>query len=148
MRKDLVIIVLVGVCLAFSEAAAKNKKKKPASGGKPLPGGFQNADANNPDVKAAADFVLSEIKKDAACTGVTLVEVTKAKHKVVAGSVYDLKLKFKTAANKVKKCKVMVMRDLPDTASGKTVGEHKLMSSGKAKSKPSKKDCACVNFTN
>ncbi|KAL3877915.1 hypothetical protein ACJMK2_035557 [Sinanodonta woodiana] len=145
MRKDLVIVILVGVCLAFSEAPPP-KKKKPA--GKPMPGSFQNADANSPEVKAAADFVLSEIKKEAACTGVTLVEVTKAKHKVVAGSVYDLKLKFKTAANKVKKCKVMVMRDLPDTAAGQTVGQHKLMGTGKPKSKPSKKDCACVNFAN
>ncbi|KAK3586695.1 hypothetical protein CHS0354_039166 [Potamilus streckersoni] len=145
MRKDIVIIVLVGVCLAFSDAQRPDKKKKPA---KQLPGGFQNADANSPPVKAAADFVLNEIKKTAACSGVTLVEVTKARHKIVAGSVYDLKLKFKTASNKVKKCKVMVMRDLPDTASGQTVGQHKLMTTGKPKGKPSKKDCACANFTN
>ncbi|KAL3892261.1 hypothetical protein ACJMK2_004485 [Sinanodonta woodiana] len=69
MMRVLVIIILIGFCLAYSD----------------LPEGdtFTDADVNNPLVQENAHFVLTRSAQEPwrQCNGASLVQVTKASHK-------------------------------------------------------------------
>ncbi|KAK3589247.1 hypothetical protein CHS0354_008311 [Potamilus streckersoni] len=137
MTKELIIIGFFGLCFGFSVREIKQNSGNVDSGRLQY-GKYTYVDVNDTNVQAAAQRVLQALQKDQVCSNFTLLNVKKAKYKLGgAGITYFLKLRFKTADNEIKKCKIKVHGHVIDVS----VREESTKS--KPKPAPYQNGCSC-----
>ncbi|KAK3589249.1 hypothetical protein CHS0354_008314 [Potamilus streckersoni] len=105
MKKCIVIIAVVGICLVLSESGNEDSSDS-GEDEKPIFGKYKLVNVNNTNVQKAANIIFAQVQKDEACSNFTLLRVTNAEHKNGAtGVIYKLILMFSTGDYEIKECK-------------------------------------------